>query len=121
MSRAEFGVLFRRPIFPVVGFADDRLFSAPDLKTLASILVRFDPSSGEEVVRLVDSTGEEFWYSREQHVLSPGFMGKRWTKQQIIDLYNSHIGSNRRYSVRSLSNKRLLEIVAEISDLIRSL
>ncbi len=88
---------------------------------LASILVLFDPSSDQDVVTLVDSTGEEFWYSREQRVLSPGFVGKRWTKLQIIDLYNSHIRSDRRYSVRSRSNKRLSEIVAEISDLIRGL
>jgi hypothetical protein len=121
MSVADFGVLFRRPIFPVVGFVDARLFSALDLKTLALTLVRLEPSSGEDIVRLVDSTGEEFWYSREQQVLSPGFLGKRWTKQQIIDLYNSHIESDRPYSARSLSNKRLSEIVAQISDLIRNL
>jgi hypothetical protein len=121
MNRPDLGVLFRRPIFPVVGFADDRLFSALDLKTLASIFIRLGASSDEDIVKLVDSTGEEFWYSCEQRVLSPGFMGKRWTKRQIIDLYNSHIGSDRRYLAHSLSNKRLSEIVAEISDLIRSL
>jgi hypothetical protein len=121
MNRPDFGVLFRRPIFPVVGFADDRLISALDLKMLALILVRLGSSSGEDIVKLVDSTGVEFWYSCEQRVLSPGFMGKRWTKRQIIDLYNSHIESDRRYSVHSLSNKRLSEIVAEISDSIRSL
>jgi hypothetical protein len=121
MSRPDFGVLFRRPIFPVVGFSDHRLFSALDLKTLVVILVRFDLSSGEDIVKLVDSTGEEFWYSRKQRVLSPGFLGKRLTKRQIIDLYNSHIRSDRRYSARSLSNTRLPEIVAEISDLIQSL
>ena len=48
--------------------------------------VLFDPSSDQDVVTLVDSTGEEFWYSREQRVLSPGFVGKGWTKLQIIDL-----------------------------------
>ena len=121
MSRPDFGVLFRRPTFPVVGFADGSLFSALNLKTLASMLVRLDPSSGEDVVKLVDSTGEEFWYSREQRVLSPGFIGKRWTKRQIIDLYSRHNGSSIPCLVRFLSNKRLPEIVAEISDLIRSL
>jgi len=114
-------VFFRRPILPAVGFADDRLFSALDLETLASILVRLGPSAGEDIVRVVDSTGEEFGYSCERRVLSPGFMGKRWTKRQIIDLYNSRTGSDRRYSARSLSNKRLSEILAEISDLIRGL
>ena len=121
MSSPDFGVLFRGPIFPVVGFVDDRLFSALNLKTLASILIRFVPSSGKDIVKLVDATGEEFWYSGEQRILSPGFLCKRWTKRQIIDLYNIHVGSDRRYSARSLSNKRLRDIVAEISDLIRSL
>ena len=120
MSSMDFGVLFREPIFPVVGFVNDRLFSALNLKTLASILVRCVPSSDKDIVKLVDATGEEFWYSGAQCVLSPGFPGKRWTKMQIIDLYNGHVGSDRRYSVRSLSNKRLSEIVSEIAKLIRS-
>jgi hypothetical protein len=117
----DFGVLFREPIFPVVGFVNERLFSASNLKTLASILVRFVPSSDEDIVKLVDAIEEEFWFSRAQRVLSPGFLGKRWTKRQIIDLYNNHVDSDLRYSARSLSNKRLSEIVAEVSDLIRSL
>ena len=115
----DFGVLFRRPVFPVVGLAGDMLFSAPGLKTLASLLVDLDPSSGEDIVKVVDSTGEEFWYLRERRILSPGFSGRRWTKRQIIDLYNNHVRSGRRYSAHSLSNKRLSEIVAQISDLIR--
>ena len=121
MSALEFDVLFRRPRFPVVGYADERLFSASNLNALASILVYFDRSTDQDLVTLVDSTGEEFWYSREQCVLSPGFSGKRWTKMRIIDLYNGHVRRDRRCSVRSLSNKRLSEIVSEISALIRSL
>jgi hypothetical protein len=121
MRRTDFGLLFRKPVFPVVGFADNTLFSAQELKTLASILVHLAAPRGEDIVRPVDATGEEFWYSHEQGILSPGFLGKRWTKRQIIDLYHNHIGSNRRYSARSLSNKRLPVIIAETSDLIRCL
>jgi dTDP-4-dehydrorhamnose reductase len=121
MSRTDFGVLFREPIFPVVGIVNDKIVSAFSMETLASILVRFIPSSDEDIVKLVDATGEEFWYSGAQRVLSPGFLGKRWTKRQIIDLYNNQVGSDPRYSARSLSNKRLSEVVAEISDLIRRL
>ena len=117
----DFGVLFRKPVFPVIGLGGDVLFSAPGLKTLAPILVGLAPSAGEDIIKLVHSTGEEFWYSPEQRVLSPGFMGRRWAKRQILDLYNSHIGTDRGYSVRSLSNKRLSVIVAEISALIRTL
>ncbi len=57
----ELGVLFRRPVFPVVGLAGDTLFSAVGLKTLASVLVDLAPPSGEDIVKLVDSTGEEFF------------------------------------------------------------
>ena len=114
-------MLFRRPILPVVGFADDRLLSTLDLKTLAPILVHLGLAAGEDIAKVVDLTAEDFRYSCDQHVLSPGLMGERWTKRQIIDLYNSRIGSDRRYSAYCLSDKRLPEIVAEISDLIRSL
>ena len=120
MSRPDFSVLFRNPVFPVVGFADGKLFSAADIKTLALILIRFDQSV-DDIIKLADSTGEEFWYSREQNGLGPGFAGKRWTKRQIIELYNNHVENDRLYPMRSLSNKRLSEIVAEISNLIRCL
>ena len=120
MSRTDFGVLFREPKFPVIGHADGVLFSSLELRGLASILVGFEPSSGEDIVQAVDATGEEFWYSRKQRVLAPGFTIRRWTKRQIIDLYNSHVDGERAYAVRSLSNKRLSEIVGEIAKLIRS-
>ena len=119
MGRIAFGVLFREPKFPVVGYADKELFSALELSSLALILVRFKPSSGKDIVQMVDASGEEFWYTRKQCVLSPGFTSKRWTKRQIIDLYNSHVGSDCIYEARSLSSKRLSEVVSEVSNLIR--
>ena len=120
MSRTEFGVLFREPKFPVIGYADDVLFSAAEIRELASILVGLEPSSGKDDARVVDATGEEFWYLREKCVLAPGFTSRRWTKRQINDLYNGHVGSDRIYEARSLSSKRLSEIVSEISNLIGS-
>ena len=60
----DFEVLFRRPVFPVVGLVGDMLFSALGPKTLASVLVDLAPSYGEDIVEVADSTGEEFWYSR---------------------------------------------------------
>ena len=118
MAKKGLDILFRRPKFPVVGCADNDLFSATELRTLAAILVRFEPSAGNDIVQIVDATGEEFWYSRKQCVLSPGFTIRRWTKQQIIDLDNSHVGSDRKYKFRSFSNKRLSVIVGEIANLI---
>ena len=120
MSSPEFSVIFRNPVFPVVGFADGKLFSAMDLESLVLILISFDQSV-DDIVKLADSKGEEFWYSRKQNGLGPGFAGKRWTKRQIIELYNNHVENDRLYPVRSLSNKRLSEIIAEVSILIRSL
>jgi hypothetical protein len=119
MTHSDFGVFFRAPIFPVVGHADGRLFSARSLKGLIAVLQRLDRPAAEAIVRLVDSTGEEFWYTLELRVLSPGLLFKRWTKRQIIDLYNGHNRMNPPYPVHSLSNKRLSQIVGEIADLIR--
>ena len=96
------------------------LLSAKNLNELASILVRFESSSSKDNVQVVDTTGEEFWYFCEQCTLAPGFTIRRWTKQQIIDLYNSNVRSDRIYAVRSLSNKRLSDIVSEIANLIQS-
>ena len=46
---------------------------------------------------------------------------KKWTKKQIIDLYNNSEASkesNIQYSSKSLSSKRLLRIVTEICDIL---
>jgi len=114
----QIGVLFRRPAFPVIGLADGRLFTARDLRTLGLTLAGVERPGPEGCVSMVDSTGEEFWYYADRRVLAPGFHWKRWTKRQIIDLYNAHVDADRRYSARSLSSKRVSRIVGDISDLI---
>ena len=74
-------------------------------------------------IQVIDSTGEEFWYSPDQFVLTPGFAFKRWTKKRIVETFNSSknaVELMQEYSMKSLSNKRLDKIVRDIRELLRS-
>ena len=48
MNRTDFGVLFREPKFPVIGYADDCLFFAVEIRGLASIFVGLERSLGKD-------------------------------------------------------------------------
>ena len=57
----------------------------------------------------------------EQIALFPGFSRRKWTKRQIIDLFNNSEFAkeeNLQYSPKALSNKRLAEIVQEICNML---
>jgi len=76
---------------------------------------------GEHYVKVIDSTGEEFWYYPDREILSPGFVFKKWTKRRIIDLFNESINSKEigmNYPDKSISSKRLSRSIGEISELI---
>jgi hypothetical protein len=103
-------IFFRSPEFPVIVISRDRLLTGSGLKTLARALSSSIPLEGKNLIQLIDSTGEEFWFHIEKEVLSPGLVQKRWPKKRIVDLYNSSLNPNepqKAYSTKSLPNKRL--------------
>ena len=67
----------------------DRLYSAFAAKQLARSWASSMPIGDKEVIQVVDSTGEEFWYYPEKYHLTPGFLAKRWTKKRLIEAFNS--------------------------------
>ncbi len=125
MSREqkEFAILFRRPKYPLIVIsADDIVMPAFNIKELAAYCLATIPSKEGGVIRAIDSTGEEFWYSPENCAIAPGFGFKKWTKKKIIELYNNSnsVTNDTIYSDRSLSNKRLTQIITDICNLLRS-
>jgi len=49
------------------------------------------PGGGDDKLKVVDTTGEEFWYMPEQYVFAQGFSFRKWTpKPNGLD--NSLIG-----------------------------
>ena len=123
MEKIEFNIIMRKPKYPVIILSAERLYSAFNIKELAKSCVFSTPVEGKKYIQVIDSTGEEFWYSPDQCVLSPGFSFKKWTKKQLIEIFNCSSNakvSMQEYSMKSLSAKRLETIVGDICELLKS-
>ena len=122
-EKSKLKIIFRNPVYPVIIVSKDKLLSGSGIKTLALSLLNSTPQETKRHIAVIDSTGEEFWYSPEFEVLSPGFAFKRWTKKQIIDLFNESSNSKEMqmtYSEKSLSSKKLSKIIFDVCKLINS-
>ena len=101
-------VVFRGPKYPTIVISRDRLYSATYPGDLVSRLISSNPSESEECTKIIDNTGEEFWYHPDDQIQSPGFPYTKWTKRRIIDLYNESRNSEESgitYSTKSLSSR----------------
>lgn len=107
--------LLRSPRLPVVIVTADSIAAVPDRKQLLDHLRKYAADHNEDQATIIDLAAEEFWFLPEKSIIVPSFPHKRWTKQELIGLYN-----NRRkdyqaeYNPSSLSNRRVVEIVADI-------
>ena len=121
-EQINFKVLLRSPKYPVIVIGDDVLSSAYNIKQLGTLCILYKPFDDDEP-KVIDSTGAEFKYFPEHTTLMPGILNKRWTKKQIIELYNTSVNAeetNITYPLKSISNKKLSRIIGEICDLLRS-
>lgn len=122
MTDIDFHILIRKPIYPLIVISSNDLYSAFDIQELAKNCVESTLSNGEAFIKAIDSSGEEFWYTPEKYVIAPGFFCKKWTKKQIVELYNKSLNENQtehQYSTKSLSAKRLEKIVSDICILLK--
>ena len=118
-DRKTLSVMFRKPQFPVIVFTGTQILAAKTAAKLSGLLLSLPRRSSLPHTKIIDPSGEEFWFYSQPAVLAPGFKFKRWTKKQIIDLYNStRETSLKAYTLGSLSNKRLKQIVTEICGLL---
>ena len=121
-DKIKFSVLFRSPKYPVIVIAEDDIWPATGIEELGVVCVISAPIEGDENIIVIDSTGEEFWYVPEQCAIAPGFFRKKWTKKQIIELYNNSEAAKEsgiQYPVKSLSSKRLSTIVGDICGILK--
>jgi hypothetical protein len=123
MEQIEFTIIFRKPKYPVIVVSANRLYSAFNIGQLAQGCISSVPIRNVSYIQVIDSTGSEFWYSPENYVLSPGFVFKKWTKKRIIEAFNNSTNAKdilQEYSMKSLSSKRLEEIIRDICEILRS-
>ena len=122
-EQIEFNALFRNPEYPVIVISEDKLTAATNIKELAESCLASKIPEGETVINAIDSSAEEFWYSPDNFAIAPGFAFKKWTKKQIVELYNSSSNakkSEEKYPLKSLSNKKLSRIIGDICKLLKS-
>ena len=120
-EKVTFRILLRSPKYPVIVIAEDDIYSAFGIKELGAICYISEPTDDDSYIRIIDNSGEEFLYMPEQVALVPGIARKKWTKNEIIELFNHSETAkekNFHYPPKSLSNKRLSAIVTDICKLL---
>ncbi len=117
MKKTELQYIFRQPKFPLTVSIEGYFIGA---ETPADFLEQLNRAPVDEkgIYDLVDGTGEGWSFSVEQMVISPLTLKKRWTRKQIISLFNQRInkepGQQELYSEKSISSKRLDRIIADL-------
>jgi hypothetical protein len=112
---------FRKPHFPVIVTAGDRVFAAPSPSVLQKLVER-ERRAGLDI-RLLDSTWEWFEFVVDVSAIAPSFVDHMPPKkQEVISLVNDR--ANRAddapvYSLRSLSSRSREDIFAELVALLR--
>jgi hypothetical protein len=108
--------LFRKPKYPLLIETDSRVVGARSSKRIDRLFKEAAFVNKNNYI-VIDSNGEGWRFVPEHGVISPLTMLKRWNKPKIIKLFNSLLekeGSVTRYEPRSLSNKRLEQVIREI-------
>jgi len=116
----ELRYFFRKPTFPMVGNIEGYFISAKNAKELSSKLAEIQLNK-DGSYNLVDFTGEGWILYTAKMIISPLTIKKRWTKLEIIKLFNerknTELVEGKKYSEKSLSAKRLGKIISDLVDM----
>jgi len=112
--------IFRKPKFPIVCNFDGVLVAAKSeitfTRQLDKIKIDIDKS-----YPLISISGEGWMFLPQHMAVSPLTAKKKWTKKEIITLYNSRknpTSDGNQYSDKSLSAKRFEKIFTDIVELL---
>jgi hypothetical protein len=114
--------LFRRPRFPIICDAQDILIAAETPKQLYNQIRSIELPSGEQIP-VIDVTAEGWVLHTDLMVVSPLTFKKRWTKKEVIELFNKSKTAKQadlEYPLKSLSSRRFDRILGEVVKLILS-
>ena len=117
---ASVDYIFRKPKFPVIVNIDGILICGKSSITLSRRLAKIN-FQDEKTFYAIDSTCEGWSFYPNRWLLSPLTTKKRWTKIELINLFNNRKNKNseeQEYSKKSLSSKRLDLIFMEIFSLL---
>jgi len=106
--------LFRNPKYPVLIETDGRVTGARSGDRIDRLCKQNSFSSKESYI-VVDSAGEGWSFFPAHEVISPLTALKRWSKAKIIEFFNASLETDQnQYESKSLSNRRLEQIIREI-------
>jgi len=114
--------LFRVPTFPLICDVSGVLIAAETPEQFDDAISTLSLPAGEELP-VIDGSAEGWVFHVDYMVMSPMTIKKRWTKKEIIALYNNSDAAKRsgvEYSTKSLSAKRIDRIIAEVAALVRA-
>jgi hypothetical protein len=110
---------FRRPRFPIVWANRGEVLSAGSAATFQRQIERLD-LDGVKAIDIVDATGEGWAFHTELMVVSPLTLKKRWTKIEVIRLFNGSDNARRTGAAypEAYARRRSLDlIIAEVAAL----
>ena len=111
--------MFRKPKFPLIGNFEGHFISAQNTRELTRKLSKI--SLEDKTYNFLDSTGEGWAIYTEHMVISPIATKKRWTKKEIIALFNERknleLADGEMYSEKSLSSKRVHKIIYDLVEM----
>jgi len=112
--------LFRKPIFPMVSNIEGYFVGAKTPKELSIKLTKIQLDR-DKSYDMVDFTGEGWSLYLPKMLISPLTLKKRWTKREIIKLFNERenieLAEGKKYSEKSLSAKRLDKIIFDLVEM----
>ena len=114
--------IFRAPEFPLLCDLGNVLLGASSVKDF-SVQVDALALPPDAEFPVVDASAEGWVYNTKHRVLSPLTFKKRWTKKEVIAMFNGSGAARKlggQYSEQSLSAKRFDRILNEIVALIRA-
>jgi hypothetical protein len=110
----------RKPRFPVIIDTGVELVGAKTGAECSRFVARVGVSQKNISTPVIDTTAEGFGFYPQLMTVSALTMKKRWTKSEIIELYNSRRKPwAPEYRATSLGNKPVRKVVAEIVELLR--
>ena len=105
----------RKPRFPIVVDLGDKLIGARSTTDCSKQLAVVSPGHETKSWPVIDASAEAFSFYPEMMVITPLAVKKRWTKSEMVDLYNVRRNPDvPEYVAGSLNNKRFDRVVAEI-------
>ncbi len=119
-SRMEIRYWPRMPRFPIIVDTGRGLVGALSGAECAKRIARLGPFESDASMPVVDATPEGFGFYPKMMVISPLVTKKRWTKAEVITLYNDRKKPDApEYRPVSLSNRGFDRVVHELVQLLR--